>query len=306
VAGSGTKYLLILGSGGFLGRTIMNTLPSKSLMESRILISQPSQTRSNKRFILLDSNLEVERILDIKELKNKKNVMMSIVNCISSRNTNTTLDAWNANYLFPKSVLDSLLAYPELSLNWLQLESYWQYSKSTLPDPIYVESKVALGEYLSSLSYNKNLRFEKIVLPHLVGPIDNIHRLIPKLFLKLLKGEECLIANPNSIFSITDVRDVAESIFRYLTLGSSHNSGMTYLHPFHAQSLSNLLEIFVSLFELESKMKFIEKSADLNPLLLIEHQPAFLPENRAALRSLEKTMTDTANWLIQSQKIAKI
>lgn len=297
------KSLLLLGSTGFLGSAFVNRLKSEHLQDLEILISLSSPPEEPILFARLDSDLEVLSKFDSSILGDLLNTDVIVVNCASSRNSKNEELSKQSNFEFPRSVLGSLLSIEGINLQWIQIETFWQYSKTIIPDQNYVFWKNRFGTLLVESSSNGKLNVEKLALPHLIGPFDSAIRLLPRIFLKLLKNEEVIVKSPEEVFCFADVRDVADHLVRKIASNDFSQTSDSVLFPFHALQLGEIVNRFLLNENSKSRIHFESGGKNFNPTLILKEQPPLMISSRQTLRSLDSTFADIARWLSEPKRI---
>lgn len=298
-----TKSLILLGSTGFLGAAVLDLLKSKSLLDLDVLTSKSSPP--NEAFILnfLGPDFTSTRKFDGASLFSVLNSDVTIINCASSRNSKNEELSLQGNYKFPKEVLETLLAINGIRIRWIQIETFWQYSKSSSPDDRYVYWKNQFGNLLIDYSSNENVIVEKFILPHLIGPFDSLHRFLPRLFLKILKGERISINSPEEVFCVADVRDVA----RYLVSNAYDESKRTSfpggLFPYTEIQLQEIVRLFSRISSSKPQVEFLNTLESSNPMLHLSEQPPLLEIVGQLLLDLDTTLSDIAKWLSGLERI---
>ncbi len=292
-----TKSLILLGSTGFLGAAILDSLKSKSLLDLDVLTSRSSPPNEAFTLDLLEPDFASARKLDSASLFSALKSDVTIINCASSRNSKNEETSLQGNYMFPKEVLETLLAISGVQIRWIQIETFWQYSKYSSPDARYVFWKNQFGSLLAEYSTHENIAVEKVTLPHLIGPFDSPHRFLPRLFLKILKGEHVYINSPEDIFCIADVRDVAH----YL-VDSAYNKSRpinlpTALFPFTEIQLQEIVHKFSKISNSRPHIEFLNTLDSSNPILHLSEQPPLLEITGQSLLNFDTTLSDIAKWL---------
>jgi len=292
-----TKSLILLGSTGFLGAAILDLLKSKSLLDVDVLTSKSSPFNEAFTLNLLEPDFASARKLDKTSLSSALKSDVTIINCASSRNSKNEELSLQGNYTFPKEVMDMLLTISGIRIRWIQIETFWQYLKFSSPDARYVFWKNQFGNLLAEYSTNENIVVEKVTLPHLIGPFDSPHRFLPRLFLKILKGERVNINSPEDIFCIADVRDVA----RYL-VGSAYDKSRSInlpsaLFPFTEIQLQEIVHQFSKISNSRPRIEFLNTLGSSNPTLHLSEQPPLLEIVGQPLLNLDTTLSDIAKWL---------
>lgn len=292
-----------MGSTGFLGSAVLDRLKSEHLQDWEILISHSTSPDTPILLSLLDANLEPSSTFDASNLTEHLKADLIVVNCASSRNSRNEDLSQQGNFEFPKRVLELLLAVKGLNTKWIQIGTFWQYSKTPIPDASYVLWKNRFSAMLTEASRNENFEVEKLVLPHLIGPLDGPNRFLPKMFSKLLRNEEVHVDSPDELFCLADVRDVADHLVRTLGNIVTDQDSSALLFPYHELSLRDLLYRFLAIVDSKSRIQFESTAKISNPTLILGEQPPLLTSESELLRSLDSTFTDIAQWLSELQRI---
>lgn len=286
-----------MGSTGFLGSAVLDRFKSEHLQDWEILISRSTSSENPIFITLLDSNLKPSSTLDSSNLAEFSNSELVVINCASSRNSRNEDLSRQGNFEFPKRVLEVLLAVKGLNTKWVQIETFWQYSKTPIPDASYVLWKNRFSVMLAESSRNKSFEVEKLVLPHLFGPFDGPNRFLPKLFLKLLRNEDVYVDSPEELFCLADVRDVSDHLVRTFGNAKTNQDSSALLFPFHELSLRDVLYRFLAIVDSKSRIQFERLAKVSNPALILSEQPPLLTSEKQLLRGLDSTFADIAQWL---------
>lgn len=292
-----TKSLILLGSTGFLGAAILDSLKSKSLFDLDVLTSRSSPPDEAFTLNLLEPDFASARKLDGASLFSALKSDVTVINCASSRNSKNEELSLQGNYMFPKEVLETLLTFSGVRIRWIQIETFWQYSKYLSPDARYVFWKNQFGSLLAEYSTNENIVVEKVTLPHLIGPFDSPHRFLPRLFLKILKGEHVSVNSPEDLFCIADVRDVSHYLVDSAYDKSRPINLSSALFPFTEIQLREIVHQFSKISNSRPQIEFLNTLDSSNPILHLSEQPPLLEIVGQPLRNLDTTLTDIAKWL---------
>ena len=301
-----SKYLLLLGPTGFLGRSLINALHSERIEGWDVIIHQSSPLGSPLLFSSLNLSETYQKVSQSTILADNLNSDLVVINCASSRNSKSNELSRQGNFEFPKRVLRGLLDNRDLKIYWLQIESFWQYSKILTPDTEYVFWKNQFKRILEEASFNNNLQVSSLTLPHLVGPFDNPNRFFPKTFAKMLKNEKLLVDSPQDLFSLADVRDVAEYLAETLNNIIENKVPKSHLFPFFKLTLQEVLNRFLTISNSSSEIEIIEHPNKSNPSMIINDQPPLLLSEKHLLRNLDTTFTDIFQWLSEHDKIGNL
>lgn len=297
------KSLLLMGSTGFLGSAVLERLKSEHLQDWEILVTRSTSSENPISFTLLDSNLKPLSTLDLSNLAEFSKSDLVVINCASSRNSRDEELSQEGNFGFPKRVLEVLLAIKGLNTKWIQIETFWQYSKTPIPDASYVLWKNRFSTILTESSRNENFEVEKLVLPHLIGPLDGPKRFLPRMFSKLLRNEDVQVDSSDEIFCLADVRDVANHLVRALGSTEKSQDSIVLLFPYHELSLREIVFRFLAIVGSSSKIQFDDTVKVSNPALILGEQPPLLTSEKHILRNLDSTFADIAQWLSELQRI---
>ena len=291
------RSLLLLGSTGFLGSSILNILKSKHLSDLDVLISHSSPFNDFSLFTLLNPNFTDGDTFNTSNLASILNLDLVVINCAASRNSRDEDLSEEGNFTFPKIVLDTLMAIHGIRIKWIQIETFWQYSNASTPDESYVLWKNRFGNLLTESSDHRNLLVDKLVLPHLIGPFDNSLRFLPRLFSSMLAGEILQVNSPDEVFCLADVRDVAHYLVSILTNSQSKLDLSGALFPSIEIQLRDIVHLFKEISGSVSQIQFIETQENSNPVLNLNEQPPLLNSDLLSLRGLDSSFSDIARWL---------
>jgi len=300
---SNQKTLILLGSTGFLGNAIVDSMKLDGVADVNTLLVQSSITGDTLNLYQLDSSDEVRETFEFSQLRNTFGSELVVLNCASSRHSKDEDRSKLANYLYPKKVLEKLLTTDHIRIKWIQTETFWQYSSSSIPDSRYIFWKNQFGQFLSESVVAENLIVEKIVLPHLIGPGDKVFRFLPQLFSTIMKGEDLQVTCPEEVFCLADVRDVASYLVYCLKSDWPKHNISTALFPFVEIQLQEIIGRFTEISESTGQVHFRPCVEASNPALILEEQPKILSSSTAPLRSIQTTFSEIAKWLSEVQAI---
>jgi hypothetical protein len=191
------KATLILGARGFLGSKIFSLISHQGSVYKTI--------RGIEEFVEGPLEAKVE-LASLGEFE-----VLHVINCSSGRLQNHQ-DAIASNLTFPSSILSKVT---ELSapIIWTQFDSYTQYSRGKIHDQNYVNTKNMFNDHLNSQLQEKAIfSFERISLPHLYGEGDKISRFLPRMFHKILSGEDIRVLSPHELLPVLDVNDCVKIV----------------------------------------------------------------------------------------------
>lgn len=289
--------LLLLGSTGFLGRSVFRELLPLTKLEHELLISQNTAAEAMIRLTRFGPDSIKTEAFDLDEANGLPYSNVVVVNCASSRRSQDETISKLGNYDFPKRILEALSRNQNSRIHWVQFETFWQYSKSGLPDPTYVFWKNQFGSELEAFSLKPQITYQKVVLPHLIGPDDGLNRFLPRIFLKLLKGEDVVLNSPNEKFHLTDARDVAKWLVSTIRNHEWQTINSSVLFPSHELTLQEIVNRFALHTNSNSMITSIHDDKYSNPLLIKEDQPPVASLELMSLRTIDITFADIAQWL---------
>ena len=294
---SSKTALLVLGSTGFLGRAVVDLLRFEPTKHLDIFVAKSSPLESATPINLLTSGFRLGNEFDLSKLTGSNYSHLAIINCASSRNSNNEQLARLGNFEYPSRVLEQLLGVSNLNVEWIQIETYWQYTKSPIPDKSYVFWKNQFSTLLDQLPQGEAIRVKKLTLPHLIGPNDDPRRFLPKLLSNLINRNSTIVNSDGDIFYLADVRDVAKVLVpnSYGQIESLINREQ--LFPFYDLSLREFIDSFSLRTDSGSKIEINSDSNKSNPTLNLSEQPQLLGSRHQLLRSLDETFSDIAKWL---------
>ncbi len=291
------ESLLLLGSTGFLGKSIVRELMPLGEIGQDLLISQNTNADDPLRLTRLGPDFKELEEFNLEGREGLPHANIVVVNCASSRYSQDEATSRLGNYEFPRRILDSLLRNENSRIHWVQFETFWQYSKSVLPDPTYVFWKNRFGSDLEEISHKTQVTYHKVVLPHLIGPDDNPNRFLPRTFLRLLRGEDVVLNSPEEIFHVTDARDVAKWLVSTTLNRENRLSNISELFPSHEMTLQEIVSRFASQFHSDSIITSVPDEKFTNPSLILADQPPMANLQIASLRTIDTTFADISQWL---------
>lgn len=300
------KCLLLLGSTGFLGSAIVDSFRSQRENDWDLIVSKSSPIEASLFFNFIDFDLKLERETKALNFINTSEVDLVVINCASSRNSKKKDLSQQSNFEFPKKVLESLTATVDSQINWIQIETFWQYSKNPTPDADYVHWKNQFKTLLKEFSNYRNLNVFNLTLPHLIGPFDDLDRFLPRVFTILLRNEKVGVNSPDEIFCLADVRDVAQYLIQVFRCTTTFQKSRTLLFPFFELTLQEIIEQFQLVSKSHSIVDFIETSKVSNPPMILTEQPPLLRSDEQLLRNLDATFTDIFKSLSGHYKIGTL
>jgi nucleoside-diphosphate-sugar epimerase len=286
---------LIIGSSGFLGRTIVKALNESTTQPNSVFRSVRT---NNQIFIALHSKTTNEPI-SLEEFFFETDKEIQIINCASSRYSRSNDESKRANYLVPKTILNIATASCPQEITWIQPESFWQYTLDSTPDIKYVYWKNRFGIELDEvLKTSKHFECIRVVLPHLFGVNDTQTRFIPKLFRKLLCENLVNVNGSEDNFVIADILDVANYCLQILKNNSVISNERIVLFPYHEISLKGLVNKFLDVHGISPQIVWNEFSSSLNPSMKLRPDFFGVPAN-LVLTTLETSLSKIGSWLIQ-------
>ncbi len=272
------KTLIILGASGNLGSKVTKRFVSQG--DLHVYKAVRGNGRSEVPLITKISLPEDARIkipITPKELeKNIPTCELTVINCSSARSPFSSTDITYANFTWPRFLFDSLIGSHAKNFNWLQFESYWQYTSSPVLDKTYVDTKNQFSAWLEKEVNRFEINLTRIVLPHLFGSGDQPSRFIPGLLKQILMGETVEIPNAREIWPLTNFRDVIGHIKNIPQL--FQNPEKLYLLPYQDISLLDFAELAIDISGSTSGIIQIENGQGLNslPKLSLSEQPTLI------------------------------
>lgn len=286
---------LIIGSSGFLGRTIIKALTESTTQPDSVYRS----VRTNNQISIAPHSIETNKLMSIEEFFFETDKDIQIINCASSRYARSKDESKRANYLIPKRVLEIATVSCPQEITWIQPESFWQYTLDSAPDLEYVYWKNRFGSELDEiLITSTNFECTRVILPHLFGVNDTHTRFIPKLFRKLLCEDLVYINGSEDDFVIADILDVANYCLQILENDSITPNERIVLFPYHEISLERLVNKFLDIHGISPQIVWNEFSSSSNPSMNMRPDFFGVPAN-VVLTSLETSLSNIGSWLIQ-------
>jgi nucleoside-diphosphate-sugar epimerase len=303
---SSKNALLLLGSTGFLGRAVVDLLYFEPNKHLDIFVAKSPASTNSIPVNLLTSGYKVGFEFELSKLMQSNYSNLAIINCASSRNSNNEELAREGNFEYPCRVLEQLLGASDINVEWIQIETYWQYTKSPIPDKSYVFWKNQFSVFLDEYPQRERLRIKRLTLPHLIGPNDDPRRFLPKLLSNLIHGNSTVVNADGDIFYLADVRDVAKVLvpnsFGQINRLIDHKQ----LFPFYDLTLREIIDKFSLTANCGSKIELKDASNKSNPTLNLSEQPQLLGSAHQLLRSLDETFSDIAKWLSTLQQLGNL
>lgn len=289
-----SNEILIIGSSGFLGRTILKTLFESTAHPNSVY----RLVRTNNQIFVSPHPNERNSQITLEEFVFGSDKEIQIINCASSRYSRSNRESKQANYWMPKEILDITTESYRKKITWIQPESFWQYTLDTTPDSEYVYWKNRFGNELDEvLKTFKHFDCARIVLPHLFGVNDTYSRFIPKLFKSLLCEDLVYVNGREDDFVVADIADVANYCLHLLEKNTITPNGNVVLFPYHEITLGNLVNKFLDGRGISPKIIWNKSSTSLNPSMNLKLDFSGVPAN-TVLTPLENSLINIGSWLI--------
>jgi nucleoside-diphosphate-sugar epimerase len=279
------KALIILGSSGNLGSKV-----AKHFVSQGDLHVYKAVRSSDKWKVPLITKISPAEDAGIKipiqpeELKtNISSCDLTVINCSSGRYPFPSADITYANITWPRFLFDSLIESQVQKFNWLQFESYWQYTSSPVMDKTYVDTKNQFSAWLENEADRFEVGLVRVVLPHLFGRGDQPTRFIPRLLKQIQMGETVEISNALEIWPLTSFKDVIGHINNISQFFQDPEK--LYLFPFHDVSLLDFAELAIDISGSRSGINQMENAQGLSalPKLSLSEQPILIEMSQTPL-----------------------
>ena len=294
-----------MGYTGFVGKSVLKFLEQDNEIHSNIyLVHRLSKFQDLKTYKFSPSlKLASPQWVTQSEFCNSE---LTIINCASSRNTNDYNNSKEGNYSYPKTVISSILKIRDVRLTWIQLDSIWKYSKDSTPNDSYVYWKNRFAELLLELNAGYQFNLKTLTLPHLIGPYDNLGRLFPRYFIRILKNYDIRVEAGEDNFYFADVRDVAQHLTSCYITHMIGDSITQSIFPFYKMTFHQILADFISSTQSKSRLLALTSLKSINPQIpFLDNLPSssFVP---TMLRPTETSLIDVARWLSSLDSIDKL
>jgi nucleoside-diphosphate-sugar epimerase len=177
--------ILILGSGGFIGRKL-----SKELKTSGHEITDITRSTNSKEFLINPTHFD------------------TIINCASSLPNATPFQAHDSNFNYPKKFLE----YANFD-TWLQIESYYQKQIPFGRRDNYTLEKEAFSSLLRSrVTTHREHQYKFLTLPHIFGEGDRKDRLINSAIATFSAGGIFKVVNSQEYLPLLHIADAVTGI----------------------------------------------------------------------------------------------
>lgn len=184
------QRILLLGAGGFIGRSLQK---------------------------LLQADYEVH-ILDRKskylELEIENSNPDIVINCSASHANANFLESIEANLLYQMRCLSLISKGRSTPLKWLQIGSYFELQIKSGRSDNYSKHKTLCREILSNAQNNGLINLTTIFLPHIFGEGENSKRLSPYLREQFQKGEVAIISSGMQYLPLLSLQDATMAIIK--------------------------------------------------------------------------------------------
>ncbi len=204
----------LTGSGGFLGRAILELLTEYPEISVTAFTSQRRQLsemyRQWKNIIITDKDLVFEFPFEEIDV---------LINCAFPRNENETELA--SGLLFIRQLLESAVEGGVGAVINISSQSVYSQNRYEAADenaPVVLESKYAVGKFTTELLTNticRRIPHTNLRLASLIGA--GLEQRIVNIFVKqVLSGQQLHVVGGNQRFGFLDVRDAASGILKML------------------------------------------------------------------------------------------
>lgn len=204
--------ILILGSGGFIGREL-----SKELKTSDHEITEVSRSTISKEFHTHPTRID------------------TIINCASSLPNATPVQAHDSNFNYPKQYLE------HTNFNtWLQIDSYYQKQIPFGRQDSYTIEKEAFSSLLRSrINTHREHQYKFLTLPHIFGEGDRKDRLINSAIATFSKGGTFNVVNSQEYLPLLHVEDAVTGIVNMI----NSEQDVAECEPFWNDKIIDLLRL---------------------------------------------------------------
>jgi nucleoside-diphosphate-sugar epimerase len=186
------QKVLLLGSSGFIGKQIVKRLNDSKKYQLGIM----------DRFL---NKVRVENLkIEIEDW-----IPDAVINLASDATSNNTSAIWNANYIYPKDIIEKLS--PHLRpITWIQFSSYFQlYYKNYHTDKnTYARAKRFFSMHLNNLENHNIVNFSDVILPHIFGVGEPTYRVIPQMIYSSAHAKPLKLTSGEQILPLLDVEDL--------------------------------------------------------------------------------------------------
>lgn len=291
-----SKSIIVLGASGFIGSSLIDKLLNYPLFGYSIYtISLKNISEFKKQFIELNLQKINDKRSSIKLNKIPKQI--TVINCAAARRNCTSAQIKDANYVFPLFIANKILKQKGTDIRWIQLESYWQYSKSTIELREYVLWKNNFNKKLSILAKLPNFNFESVVLPHVIGANDDKNRFLNRIFSLIISNSPVLLKNASDKFYLCEKNDLNSYLYEQIKSEDLTSLNTTKLFPYYEISLENLVELFKLITASNSKITFSSGTDSTNPKMELSVDLEKINHEYLTLTPLEQSLQSINNWL---------
>ena len=208
--------ILLLGSGGFIGKSLAYHLES-----DHQVVKVSRETNSEKLF-------KEDQTYDF------------VVNCVSSKPTTELVESYESNFDYPREFFENVKAK-----NWIQLESYFQLQIPMGRRDAYTLDKQRFSEYLDACSKSRSSPvIHHLFMPHVFGEGERPARLISSAILAMKNELVFETSKGTQYLPLLHVSDAVTGIASFI----SNPTLMASCSPFWHGHVNDLLKIIASVF----------------------------------------------------------
>lgn len=184
------QRILLLGAGGFIGKSVQKLLQS----EYEVLV-----LNRNSKYL----DLEIE--------SSNPDI---VINCSASRADANFLDSIEANLHYQMKCLDLISKTRQTPFKWVQIGSYFELQIISGRSDYYSKHKELCRAILADAHREGLINLTTIFLPHVFGEGENPKRLSPYLRQQFKKGEVANISSGIQFLPLLSLQDATTAIIK--------------------------------------------------------------------------------------------